>query len=346
MKNLLYIFIILLLIKSHLIAGLVINEVACATSGDDWVELYYQSEGNASLDISGLYVTMYYGDQNNTDIIPLCSQPTTIYSYDRPETAFDDRYVVVHLTEPNIEDETNITGDTNGNGYIDIYCDYYSNSLWNSDCVVGIDTDVNLSNDGIIDFMAYSNRDNTPNEDMQGLVESAQGYNEWQSCTYDNIQNCMIDIGKDGLESFMSIARKSLSDTNTQDDFIVTKYMTPGRPNLLSDSVKSNRKLFNLAKKKITFIPSHPVLGKGNIDIFVYEQCNIRLRIFSSIGMLLYESPLQRNVNPGNRTLSWDLKGKKKKARTGLYFGYIEATNKSLRKNQVEKVYIILSRNR
>ncbi len=341
MKKITLLFIIFILHGVPLQAGLLINEIACATAGDDWVELFFHSESNEGLDIHNLYVTMYYGTNE-----ALSSESITIYSYDRPETPYDDRFVIVHLTEANIDDETDRTGDTNSNGNIDIYCSNYSNSLWNTDCVVAIDTDDDPANGGIIDFAAYSSRDGTVNETMKSYVENAQSFNEWQGYSGENIQECMIDTGNDGLSSYMSISRKNASDSNTADNFGVTKYMTPGRMNIFSSVIFSKNKIFRVSKKKITAIPSHPTLGTCNIDVFVFEQCNIRFRIFSSIGMLIFESPLYTNINPGFFELNWNLRGLGKKARTGLYLAYIEATSSALKNSDVEKIYIILSRYR
>src|SRR4030042_2028015 len=121
----LLITLVLILSGSQLEAALQINELATNTS-DDWIELALVSPVKVSKDISKLYVTMYYGNNE-----PLGTDPVTIYSYDRPETPYDDRYVVVHCARPDTPDETDLTGDTNGNGYIDVYCNNYFASLWN-----------------------------------------------------------------------------------------------------------------------------------------------------------------------------------------------------------------------
>ncbi|MCU0822142.1 MAG: hypothetical protein MUC95_06680, partial [Spirochaetes bacterium] len=237
-----------------------------------------------------------------------------------------------------------LTGDTNGNGYIDIYCDNYSSSLWNTDCVVAIDSDDDPSNGGIIDFAAYSSRDGEVNSTMALYAEQAAAAGEWQVCASANMQECMIDTGDDGLPSGMTIARKTSPDTNSMDDFSVTRFITPGKTNIFSGGSKAGKKLFGAVKNKITVIPSHPVLGSGNVGLFVYQQCSIRFRVFSSTGRLLYESPLYSDVNPGHFSVKWDLRGKNRSACTGLYIGHIEAVSSALRKTEVEKIYIMLSR--
>jgi hypothetical protein len=322
---------------TNLEAGLLINEIACATSGDDWVELFYYSELKESLDISGLRVTMYYGASEALSI-----DPVTIYSYDRPETPWDDRFIVVHLTAPGGVDETDLTGDTNRNGCIDIYCNNYSGSLWNTECVVAIDNDNDYSNNGIIDFVAYSNRDGTPDNTMKLRMAAAQSINQWSTCPGKTDQECMIDIGKEGLMPYMSISRRNTIDTNSLDDFAVTKYMTPGRENILSENVSAGKKLFRPEKTKISIGSKNFADGYKEIELFVFEICNIRLRIFSSIGILVYESPLY-SEQPGNREIRWNIQGLGKKAAAGLYIAQIEAINKVIKKTQKENIYVIVS---
>ncbi len=340
-KNYIISIVIIAIFYSNLNAGLLVNEVACATSGDDWVEIFYHSEVKESMDISALYITMYYGTNEN-----ISSDPVTIYSYDRPETPWDDRFIIVHLTEPGMPDETDLTGDTNKNGCIDVYCNNYSGSLWESDCVVAIDADDDPSDNGIIDFIAYSNRDGTPNTTIESYMSAAQNYGQWITCPGKTSQECMVDIGKDELKPFMSISRKNTADTNSADDFSFTKYMTPGRENILSENISSGKNLFRPKKTKISAGPESFADSNKNIEIFVFETCNVRLRIFTSIGMLIHESQLYRDVYPGNFILQWDMRGLGKKATAGLYIAQIEATAKKIKKSQKENIYVIVSRNK
>lgn len=340
-KTITILFTLFLIFSSDLHAGLLINEIACATAGDDWVELFYYSENKESMDISTLHVTMYYGGSER-----LSNDPVTIYSYDRPETPWDDRFVVVHLASPNKEDETDLTGDTNKNGYIDIYCNNYFSSLWETDCVVAIDNDNNYSNGGIIDFVAYSNRDGNVNSNIETYTKAAQSLNQWNICPGTNIQECMVFIGNETLRPYMTISRKNTSDSNSQLDFAVTKYMTPGRENIISGSLPEKGNLFRTNKKKINITPENFANGRGEIEIFVFENCNIRFRIFSSIGLLVFESPLYRDIIPGNFNLYWNLRGFGKKASAGLYITQIEATRTELKKSQQEQIYLILSQHK
>lgn len=317
---------------------LLINEIAPATSGDDWVELFLSGECGESIDISRYHVTMYYGTSE-----PLSEYPITLYACDRTETPYDDRFAVVHLTAPGMIDETDITGDTNRNGYIDIYCNNYTGSLWNTDCVVAIDTDNDSSNGGIIDFVAYSNRDGSLNSSIGSYLTFAQQCGQWEAYTGENPQLCMIDIGASGLLPHQSIVRISASDVNRKEDFVITNFQTPGRPNKISDTTSSSR-LFDLLQKRITIVPGHPVHGRCEIPISVLRPISLRLRVFSPIGIMLFESSLQQNVLPGIIRLSWDMRSHGRSAGTGLYFAIIEATSSALRRSQRETIYLIISR--
>jgi hypothetical protein len=335
--------IILLLVSlfmsggADLHASLLINEFVTNTT-DDWVELTLTGTARDKLDISRLYVTMYYGSNE-----PLSTEPVTIYSYDRRETPYDDRFVVVHCAHPNTPDETDRTGDTNGNGYIDIYCANYSASLWNTEGVVAIDTDDDPANGGIIDFVYYSNHDGTPNDTVSSYVVSAQAQAQWRANTGKNIQQCAVNIGAGGLMSFTSASRKNGSDTNSAADFAITNIQTPGKPNVTLPLFMGKR-IFKPLRKKITVIPGHLIFGTGAIPVFVFVPCCMKLRVFSMNGLLVHESPLFPSVKPGLFNLFWNPLLQHHDPHTGLYLCKIEAVTPSLRSSEEETIYIIVSR--
>ena len=312
-----WILVVYLLFPSVVYSQLLINEIACNVSGSDWVELFLYSAQPLSMDISSLYVTMYYGANE-----PLSQNPVTIYSYDRPETPWDDRFVVVHLTDPLTPDECDATGDTNGNGVLDVYCNNYVNSLWNTDCVVAIDTDDEPSNGGIIDFVAYSNRDGTLNQSIGQYVAYAIQQGQWMGTASEE---CMVDIGKSGLAEYQSIIRKTISDSNSPDDFVITPYLTPGRPNILPVNHANNT--FITVSRKI-------VLTKKDIEqfqIFVLQPCTLRVRLFSTQGFKIYESPLL-SAMPGIYSIDWVRY--LQKIRCGLYLGTVEAQDSKNRQRE------------
>lgn len=320
---------------------LLINEIACETAGDDWVELFYSDEEETSIDVSAFFVTMYYGTNER-----LGDEPITLYSHDRPETPFDDRFIVVHLIRPGIADETDSTGDTNGNGILDVYCNNYFSSLWNTDCVVSIDTDDEPANGGIIDFVAYSNRDGSLNTSIGSYTASAIGFGQWESLAGDNGQACMVDTGLTGISAHQSIARKSPNDSNAQADFVVTSVQTPGRENIISGNFGGARRLFKALKKTTVMDANRGSGTPPSIDVFVYEPCNLRFRVFSSLGRLVYESPLYRDVYPGPFSMPWDVRGAGRRASTGLHLGLIEATAPRLKRSDSENIFIIPIRDR
>jgi len=319
---------------------LLITEVACGTKGDDWAEVFFQGAPGERIDIARLYVTMYYGANE-----PLSDSPITLHGADRPETPYDDRYAVIHLNGRGRADETDLTGDTDRNGAIDVYCENHADSLWNTDCVVAIDTDDDPANGGIVDFVAYSNRDGSVNATMAGYVAQAQIHAQWAACSEENLQQCMADVGADGLAAHQSLARVPGADTNSAADFRITPYQTPGRDNVF-DTGKKPGGIFEVEKGTITIIPTHPTLGTGKIAIMVHEPCALRLRVFNAIGMLVHESPLYRDVNPGPFSFTWDLTGRGRPVCTGLYFGHIEGSHYASRRSVSRTVYIVVSRYR
>jgi len=312
---------------------LLINEVVCGAE-EDWVELIFASPEEKGQRLSSLYVTMYYGENE-----PLSFEEITIYNYDRPETFYDDRFVVVHFTQDFKEDENDLIGDVNQNGYLDLYCQNYYNSLWNSDGVVAIDTDDDPENGGIYDFIAYSNRDGSANKTIESYLEKAQENNAWVINDSFSFQSLAVDIGLNGLKDFMSISRKDLDDSNRADDFKVTKFQTPGRENILEVDQKGNQ-LFKIKAEALAF--SLNDLEEQAIPLFLFEKCHLKLRVFSTIGEVLYDSPLFLDVIPGDFFLPWSPASYSNFFSKGLYFGVIEATFSSEKVSQEKKINLIL----
>ncbi len=337
MKKIIIVIFIISISAFPLSSKLLINEVVTAT-GSDWVELYFQSSKKESIDISGLYVTMYYGRNEN-----LAAEPVTLYSYNRIETSYDDRFAVIHLTEPRMEDESDEKGDLNGNGVLDLYCNNYYNSLWNSEGVVAVDTDDDPSNGGVIDFVAYSNRDGSPNKSIESYIDYAVSFNEWTQCSSGNPQNCSVDTGDSGLKEYMSISRVSGNDTNSMNDFVITNFQTPGRENIVNVK-RSRRRLFRCLRNKISLFPSKSSSLSGRVPLFVYESCNIKFRIFSVNGMKVYEEPLYRYVKPGYFSLKWAPFAGNSFRPTGLYIGRIEAVSRERSISDSKSIILILSR--
>ncbi len=296
----------IILLSARVNAALLINEVSSAGS-EDWVEIKLTGE-TESCDISRYYVTMYYGTNE-----PVSDSPVTLHSRDLPETPYDDRFAVVHFSATPADDETDLTGDTNRNGVLDLYCRNYG--LWNTDCVVAIDTDDDPANGGIVDFVAYSNMDGSMNATIGGYIESAASCGEWKACGGSNLQQCAADIGSGGMKSYMTLSRTGRADTNSPDDFAVTQYSTPGRENIIS-SGSDGKKLFRTESNRGAHI-----YGSGDITIplFIYGPCSIRFRVFSSTGLTIYSSELARDVSPGYYTLRIPERCLRGKVLTGLY---------------------------
>ena len=322
----LYLFIIL---SQSVFGKLLINEFVTNTQ-DDWVELKLIDE--ESMEISNLFVTPYYGQNEK-----LSDSPVTIRNSDIASTNYDDRFVIIHLSNSSSPDETDATGDSNGNGYLDIYCNNYYSSLWNTEGVVAIDSDDDPKNGDIIDFVAYSNRDGTPHNTMSKYIKYAIEKNQW-SPNSTNTQQISVDIGKDGLNSYQSIARKDCADSNTLSDFAVTKYQTPGRANIFLET-KNNSSPFILNSDKIT----SKNLTDAQLLFLLNEKGHIKIRVFSSIGILLYATSVDSQLFPGRHKFSiphniFPV--------TGLYIGTIEYSSTASKQITTKKFFIISQKNR
>lgn len=314
-------------------ASLVISEIACATSGDDWVEIRYQSDTQSSILISPLFVTMYYGTNEN-----ISSDPVTLYSYNRPETPYDDRYAVVHLCRPGVADETDLTGDTDRNGRIDVYCNNYSGSLWNAECAVAIDSDDDPAN-GMIDFVAWSDNDGSPSDTILSYIDAASSRGQWIS-SGNSGQSCMIAVPSGGLKSFESIIRIA-GDTNRSTDFSVTACQTPGRDNILN-SPGTSSEIFHPEKTRILVIPGSPD-HRSECAIQVNERCSMRMRVFTDIGQLVFDSELIKEVSPGRIVIPWKTSSA---VSTGLYIALLEGNISSGKRTQAKKIFFIVTRYR
>ena len=322
-------FLLLLLIPIKLFAGLLINEIS-AGGPDKWVEITLTPD-TESCDISGYYVTMYYGSAEK-----VANKPVTLYNRNRPETPWDDRFAVIHFTPEPLVSETDDAGDLNKNGVRDIYCNNYR--LWNTDCVVAIDTVNSYASGSMIDFVAYSNRDGSINSYIANCMNAAINAGQWNACLSINLQECAVDTGPGGLNSYSTISRINSIDTNSLNDFAVTPYATPGRENIISVD-KGKRRLFRSESKKLTHI-----YGNGTIQIplFLFEPCSIKLRIFNSTGFTIYSSELKKNLDPGFFKLDINDRELKGKILTGLYPVKIEAAGKN-QSSETDTVFLVIA---
>ena len=301
---------------SPLRGGVFLNEISAGGS-TDWIELKL-SPGTDSMDISSLFVTMYYGTNE-----ALASSPVTLHCEDRPETPWDDRFAVIYFTAAQLNDETDAAGDLNNNRVRDIYCANYG--LWNTDCCVSIDTDDDPANNGIIDFIAFSNRDGSINSTIASYINSAISYGMWSDCASTNLQDCCSYAGAEGMDSWSTLSRRDSTDTESMNDFMLTPYATPGRENITATPGDHSNIIKPLKKRIVHRYGSSA--GTIQLALFIYRKSSLRVRIFNSAGMNIYSGPLIVDAAPGFFTASIgdsDLKGT---ILTGLYPVSIEAVD-------------------
>lgn len=328
-------FILAFSTTSPLRGGLFLNEISAGGSAD-WIELKL-SPDTASMDISPLFVTMYYGSNE-----ALAVTPVTLYGEDKPETPWDDRFAVIYFSESISADETDAAGDLNNNRIRDIYCANYG--LWTTDCCVSIDTDDIPSNNGIIDFMAFSNRDGEINKTIASYINYAIEYGAWNDCASVNLQDCCCDIGSEKLQTWSTLSRTGSVDAGSMDDFIITPYATPGKENI-TDVSAGKGKLIKLLKNRIVH---NYGCTDGNIELplFLYRSTSLRVRIFNSAGLNIYTGPLVTDAVPGYFTAVISERNLKGKVLTGLYPVSLEAVDSESGRAESFRMILIIVRDR
>jgi len=309
------ILITISLCRTGLHGAVLINEVS--TGGQsDWVELFHNGNGG-DCDISSLLVTMYRGTNE-----AIASSSVTLKAADDPATPFDDRYAVIHFTSENIPDETDSAGDLNSNAVRDIYCANYG--LWNTDCVVALDSDDEPDNGGILDFVAFSNRDGSMNSSIEGYLIKAIEKGVWNTTASSNPQENCCDIGPDGMNEYSTLARKSGAESNSLSDFTVTSFATPGRDNVFSTG--TGKKIFRISGRSRVF------RFNGNsshisLNFMILQKCSIKIKVFTSIGSKAGATGLIEDIHPGYRTVNITARELNRRLKTGLYVIHIEAVS-------------------
>ena len=120
--------IIILLLSAILLFSevkIVINELMLDA---DWAELYcYGTAGEeVSVNIGPLYLGNFSGS-SYFELMPSSEGTLTISTYDKADTSWDDRYIVVYISGDFKENpmlyggENDQTGDINTNGYLETY---------------------------------------------------------------------------------------------------------------------------------------------------------------------------------------------------------------------------------
>ena len=172
--------------------------------GDDWVELVVTS---GSGDISG-YVLSTFDSQTKDEAF--ANSSVAVSEGDR---------IIVHYNGT-IPDESDATGDTNGNGFVDLYI--ASSDLSGTNEQVALYTGKNYT--VALDAVCWSNGDMTESEakDVQVLVDADM----WPSSSAS-----AMTVSSDVKEG-VSIARKEgAGDTNTRDDWYLEPEASPGGKN-------------------------------------------------------------------------------------------------------------------
>lgn len=225
-----------------------INELSPIDSEHDWAELYVESG-------SGNIANFRLTDLDGTDS-QLASQPVTVKAGD---------FVLVHW-DSNV-DETDLVGDLNMNGYLDLYL--------SDSPLSGTDDQLVLMNDEeILDAVVWSNYDgviaNSELQDNEDLLLS----NDWSGVFAENDQSGAVALAA----MDQSLARLETDDTNTKDDWHVLETPTPGevnltyeapfKPELFAEEIGTSSALLTWnALENIQYYELYESLLSGNYDL-------------------------------------------------------------------------------
>jgi hypothetical protein len=185
-----------------------INEVAPLAS-PDWAELYCVDDGNGGegVDISGFMLTDLDGEDT-----PLATSPVTVRSGE---------YIVVHWGDG--EDETDLKGDVNGNGYRDLYLED-TNPTNTDDQLLLVD------GERWLDAVCWANQDGTFSIYEKDDVESLVAKGHWRIDGESASESDCVDSSP--LTSTRSIGRdRNSTDSNTMGDWSLLSRPTPGGRN-------------------------------------------------------------------------------------------------------------------
>ncbi|MCK5598490.1 lamin tail domain-containing protein [bacterium] len=222
-----------------------VNFESSSTSSDywgthDWVELYIKDVGGAGIDISSFLIT----DMDGTDT-SFAGSAVTVHTGD---------YVVVHwiVGEP---DETDGTGDTNGNGFVDLYVD--------DTPLTDTDDQAALMNGAVYyDCAVWANDDGVGTDipgDVPTLVVEGQWLIEGASPQESDCSNSSLYNYSD------SLVRISLaSDSDNLYDWARTTTLSPGAANVLDyDGTGIMQVSDTIAGFAYTLTSSHDILDSG-----------------------------------------------------------------------------------
>lgn len=283
---------------------LLINEIMFSGSYD-WVETYCLDDGNKGkgTQIKGFYFNDLDGDEDK--VIGTCSMRTG-------------DFLLLHYGIKGSDETFGV------NGKINLFTDKESITSTTDQIVL-----YNPLNE-IVDAVCWA--DDTPpsneEEDRNILINAGK----WDG---PGIDTTKVSKGQ-------SIARYSILDTNTKNDWSVSSIPTPGLANELISEVSISPKIKVV---KIINKISCPQEGKNPIIIYsLSKSAQVSVRIYDLRGRLV-KRLIEREykIAQDENTISWD--GKDEKGNflpVGVYIGYLEAVSEDGASS--DKISLILAK--
>ncbi|MBN2406527.1 MAG: hypothetical protein JXJ19_02410 [Elusimicrobia bacterium] len=224
------------------------------TGGEDWVELYVGADGN----VEGSKVYHSYYNKLSTCVKTL------------PDiTAKRGEYIIVHLNDSaSTDDEDDGTGDTNGNGYWDVYSAFKRDSGWGVSGSDGALWVTETDGETWEDFIIYADQNESTYYSATGdgriIYSSAAYYGQWSPeedtdwDTEDYESNCFDSSDHDSGVSIQRFGSDSGDpvDTDSNADWQVAA-TSQGEGYFLPVSISGTLKVENSP-----FFPREDVLGE------------------------------------------------------------------------------------
>ncbi len=183
------------------------------TTGDpaDWMEIYCGEYG----DVTGAKVYhMYTGTGSLVKTLPAI----TVEKGD---------FIIIHFSDATTADETDATGDTNGNGVWDLYTAHENSSSYGIYLSKGAFWITKIDGSTWEDFVVFADEDNSWNNDIAVIYAAATAASQWNpaqsgSWVEDDYRSNIVNTN--GRDTGISMQRESGSsgdplDTNTNEDW-------------------------------------------------------------------------------------------------------------------------------
>ncbi|MFH1415527.1 MAG: FlgD immunoglobulin-like domain containing protein [Elusimicrobiota bacterium] len=287
----------------------------------DWMEIYCAADGA----VTGSKVYHVYTD---TGSIVKTMPAITVKKGD---------YIIIHFSDPTTADETDATGDTNGNGLWDLYSPHNNSTRWGISLSKGAAWITKMDGATWVDYVTFIDidADSTWNDNLSNKYSSATARSQWSptesgSWTYDDYKINSVDTSD--RDTGISLQRRGGSDgdpedTNTKADWEMAA-TSKGEGYFIPQAISGRLKINNSP-----FFPHGDNTSQSSVGSITYKldsaNYNVTIAVYDINGYvvkyLLHDYP----ITSGEGGLTWngyDEMGNV--VPTGIYIVQLSAENR------------------